>query len=210
MKLNPSKCAFGVSSEKLLRFMVSQRGIEANLEKIHALLDMESPKGGPKINRECCCFISRAINKCLPFFKTLRGGKNLVWTDECEKAFQELKKYMSSPLILSKPMLGENLYIYLVVSDSAVNSLLIRNEDRVQKHIYYVSHALLDAETRYPMIEKMALALVIFPRKLRPYFQAHTIVVLTNQSLRQVMQKPEASGRLVQWAVELGEHNIDY
>ena len=76
--------------------------------------------------------------------------------------------------------------------------------------IYYMGHALLDAETRYLMIEKMALALVISARKLRPYFQAHTIVVLINQSLRQVIQKPEASARLVQLAVELGEHDIQY
>ena len=100
---------------------------------------------------------------------------------------------MDNRLILSKPMSGENLYIYLTVSDSAVSSLLIREEDRVRKPIYYMSHALLDAEMRYPMIEKMALALVIFTRKLRPYFQAYTIVVLTNQPLRQVMEKPEAS-----------------
>ena len=60
-----------------------------------------------------------------------------------------------------------------------------------------MSYALLDAEMRYPMIRKKTLALVISVRKLRPYFQAHTIVVLTNQPLRQVMQKPEAFGRLV-------------
>ena len=105
---------------------------------------------------------------------------------------------MGSPQILFKSVLGENLYIYLVVLDSAVSSVLIREEDRVQKPIYYMSHVLLDAETKYPMIEKMAMALVIFARKLRPYFQAYTIVVLTNQPLRQVMQKLEASGRLVQ------------
>ena len=86
---------------------------------------------------------------------------------------------MGSQPILSKSVPGEILYIYLAVSDSKVSSLLIREEDKVQKHIYYMSHALLDVEMRYPMIEKMALALVISARKLRPYFQAHTIVVLT-------------------------------
>lgn len=105
-------------------------------------------------------------------------------------------------------MPGENFYIDLSVLDSTVSSVLIREEDRVQRPIYYMSHALLDAKTRYPMIEKMALTLVISTGKLRPYFQAHTIVVLTNQPLRQVMQKLEPSGRLVQWAVDLGEHDI--
>ena len=117
---------------------------------------------------------------------------------------------MGSPPILSKPVPGENLYIYLAMSDLAMSSVLIREEDIVQKHIYYMSHALLEAKTRYPMIEKMALALMVSAKKLRPYFQVHMIVVLTNQPLRQVMQKLEASGRLVQWAVELGEHDIQY
>ena len=121
----------------------------------------------------------------------------MVWTEECEKAFQELKMYLGSPLILSKPILGEDLYLYLAVSNSAVNLILIREESKVQKPVYYVSHALLDAETMYPTIEKMALALVVSARKLRPYFQAHTIVVLTNHPLRQIMQRPEVSQKLV-------------
>lgn len=91
MKLNPTKCAFGVSSEKFLSFMVSQRGIEANLEKVKAILKMSSPKTVKEVqlltgkivtlNR----FISRAIDKCHPFFKTLKQA--IVWMDECEAAF---------------------------------------------------------------------------------------------------------------------------
>ena len=69
---------------------------------------------------------------------------------------------------------------------------------------------MVEAETRYPEIEKLALALVVSCRKLRPYFQAHTIIVPTNQPLRQVLYKPDLSGRLVKWAVELGEFDIIY
>ena len=147
---------------------------------------MESPKIIKEVQRltmrvaALSCFISGAIDKWLPFFKPLCEGNNLVWIDECEKTFQELKKYMGSPLILSKPISGENLYIYLTMSDSTVSSVLIREEGIVEKPIYYVGYALFDAKTRYPMVEKMALALVISANKLRSYFQAHTIVVLTN------------------------------
>ena len=87
MKLNPNKCAFGVSSGKFLGFMVSQKGIEANPDKIQAILDMEPPKNIKEVqsltgrvatlNR----FVSKAIDKCLPFFKILR--KAFEWTDEC-------------------------------------------------------------------------------------------------------------------------------
>ena len=73
-----------------------------------------------------------------------------------------------------------------------------------------MSKRLLDAETRYPKLEKLALALVIVSRKLRPYFHAHLIEVLTNYSLHQVLKKPEASGRLLKWAIELGQFNVSY
>ncbi|VVA38013.1 PREDICTED: rve domain-containing /RVT_3 domain-containing protein, partial [Prunus dulcis] len=93
---------------------------------------------------------------------------------------------------------------------SAVSSVLIRSKDNAEHPVHYVSKALQDAEVRYPDIEKLAFALVVSARRLRPYFQAHTIHVLTNQPLRQVLQKPETSGRLVKWAIELGEFDIHY
>ena len=91
MKLNPSKCAFGVASGKFLGFMVSHRGIEANPEKIKEILDMQPPQSIKEVqfltgrvaalNR----FVSKATDKCLPFFKVLK--KALEWTDECQRAF---------------------------------------------------------------------------------------------------------------------------
>ncbi|KAF7149597.1 hypothetical protein RHSIM_Rhsim02G0170500 [Rhododendron simsii] len=63
---------------------------------------------------------------------------------------------------------------------------------------------------RYPLIEQLAFALMISAQRLRPYFCLHAIVVLTDQPLRQVLQKPEISGRLVQWSIELGEVDIQY
>ena len=100
MKLNLNKCVFGVSSGKFLGFMVSQRGIEANPDKIKAVLEMTPPRTTKEVqsltgrvaalNR----FVSRATDKCLPFFKTLR--KVFTWTDECQKSFEELKRYLTS------------------------------------------------------------------------------------------------------------------
>ena len=59
-------------------------------------------------------------------------------------------------------------------------------------------------------MEKLAFALLIAARKLKPYFQAHTIVVLTNKPLRKVMSSPEVAGRMALWAVELSEFDIQY
>ncbi|KAK0594133.1 hypothetical protein LWI29_002243 [Acer saccharum] len=112
--------------------------------------------------------------------------------------------------LLSKPETAETLYMYLSVSEAATSSVLVRQEDGIQKPVYYTSKALLPAETRYSPAEKMALALITAARKLRPYFQAHRIRVYTNCPLKLILQKPEVSGRLTKWAIELSEFDVEY
>ena len=214
MKLNPSKCAFGVSLGKFLGFMVSQRGIEANPDKIQAILDMEPPKNIKEVqsligrvaalNR----FVSKTTDKCLPFFNILR--KAFDWTDQYQKAFQDLKVYLTTALLLSPSIPGEELYLYLAVSPHVVSSALIREEGKAQKPVYYTSRALRGAEGRYPLMEKLAFALITASRKLRHYFQAHVIVVMADHPLRKSMYKLEAAGRLIQWAIELSEFDVKY
>ena len=102
------------------------------------------------------------------------------------------------------------LYLYLVVSDKALSAVLVKQEDKVQKPIYYVSKVLYGAELNYSTIEKFTLAMIIASRKLRPYFRAHAIEVLTNQPLKNVIHSPRASGRLIKWAIKLGEFDIKY
>ncbi|KAM1360209.1 hypothetical protein ACFX2F_047093 [Malus domestica] len=168
MRLNPNKCAFGVGSSKFLSFMISQRGIEANPKKIKAILDMKEPvtsKDFQSLTGKVAAltrFISKAINRCAPFFKALKGNKKYITlTDKCAEAFKNLKDYMSKAPLLFKPEVDGN----------------------VKRPVYYASKALQDAETRYSNIEKLALALVMSARKLHPYFQAHFIIVLTNHPL---------------------------
>ncbi|XP_059455029.1 uncharacterized protein LOC132185246 [Corylus avellana] len=153
-------------------------------------------------------FVSRSTNKCLPFCKILK--KAFSWSPECDKAFQELNEYLVSPPLLSQPVEGEALYLYLAVSSSVISSALIREEQGVQKPVYFISKALHGAKERYPQIEKLAFALVPSARRLRPYFQAYTIKVLTEYPLRKILQKPDLSGRLVNWAIELGEFDIEF
>ena len=132
MRLNPTKCVFGVSFGKFLGFMVSQWGIEANPEKVKAILDMTSPRSVKEVQRLTGCiatlnrFVSKATDKCLPFFKTLKQAFH--WMDECEAAFQALKDYLSKPPLLSSSIKGEDLFLYLSVSQTAVSSALIREE----------------------------------------------------------------------------------
>ena len=153
-------------------------------------------------------FVSRATDKCLPFFYTLK--KSFEWMDECQQAFENLKVYLSSPPLLSPSRPGEELYLYLAVSQVVVSAALVRKEDGCQRPICFTSRAFWGVEERYPQMEKLAFTLVIAAWKLKLYFQVQTIVVLIEKPLRKVMNSPEAAGRIALWAVELSEFDIQY
>ena len=121
----------------------------------------------------------------------------------------EIKKYLAEPPVLTSPEAGETLFVYLVVSDVAVSAALFKeNADGKQRPVFFVSKSLADAETRYNHLEQATLALRVVTKKLRPYFQAHPIVVLTNLPLRSTIHKLDLSGRIARWAVELREYGI--
>ena len=214
MKLNLAKCVFAITSGKFLGFMVSQRGIESNPEKVKVIIKVKSPKIVKEeqsltgkvaaLNK----FFSKATNKCMPFFKVLK--KAFQWNDECKEALAKLKEYLTKPPLLSPLVMGEKLFHYLAVSNIAVSSALIREEGNVQKPVYYTSQAFQGVEASYLRMEKIAFALLVASRKLCPYFQARPIVVMTDQPIRKTMDKIDAAGRLIQWAIELGQFNIEY
>ncbi|XXG42687.1 hypothetical protein AAC387_Pa01g2906 [Persea americana] len=146
----------------------------------------------------------------MPFFQLLHKGSKFQWMPDCDQALQQLKCYLSSPPLLSTLTHGEALYLYLAISDHAVSSVLIREEDGQQRPIYYTGKILFDAETWYLQLEKFALALVRASRKLSYYFQTFTIVVVTKHPLRALFRKADFSGRISKWAVELGQYDIKY
>ena len=135
MKLNLAKCAFGVSTGKFLGFIVNNRGIEANPDKIKVVLDMPSPSSIKEVQRltgriaALSRFVSRASDKCQPFFQTMK--KAFQWDARCEEAFIALKTYLSSPSILVSPFEGELQTLYLTVSDFSTSIVLIRDKDQV-------------------------------------------------------------------------------
>ena len=157
MKLNPAKCAFRVPVEKFLGFVVNNRGIEANPDKIKAVLDMLLPSNIKEVQRltgrisVLSRFVSKASDKCQPFFQVLK--KAFQWDAHCEEAFTALKTYLSSPPILVSPSKGELLTLYLAVSDFSTSAVLVRDKDKVQQPVYYCSRALRGAEERYPKME---------------------------------------------------------
>ena len=87
---------------------------------------------------------------------------------------------------------------------------MVREEDRKQLPVYYISQAFQGVKAKYSRIEKIAFALIVVSRKLRPYFQANPILVMTDQPIKKSMNKPKAAGRMVQWAIELSQFDIEY
>ena len=137
-------------------------------------------------------FVLRVTDRCIPFFRTLK--KSFEWTTEYQQAFEDLKAYLSSTPLLSPSKPGEELFLYLAVSLAAMNEALVRKEDRVQKLVYFTSRALWGAKERYSLMEKLAFALVIAACKVKPYFQAHMVIVLTDKPLQRAMSSLEAAG----------------
>ena len=133
MKLNPLKCSFGVASGKFLGSIVSSRGIKINPDQIAAIRNIKEPRKIRDVQSlagkvaAVGRFISKAIDKCVPFFDLIKRGKgNFEWTPDCMEAFQNLLDFLEKPPILSKPMQHEDLFVYLAVSSHAVSAALVR------------------------------------------------------------------------------------
>jgi hypothetical protein len=155
-------------------------------------------------------FISRSADQCQPFFQLLKKGTTFKWDDSCVAAFEDLQRYLSSPLLFSSPGPAEPLFLYLAVSERAISVVLIRIKDTVQCPVYYTNKTITDAETRYLPLEKVSLALVTAAKKLPEYFQAHTIYVVTQYPVQAMFQKADFSGWISKWGAKIGALDMKY
>ena len=155
-------------------------------------------------------FISRLAERCRPFFLLLHKWKEFQWSEECATAFQELKHYLSHPPIMSSPVVDELLFAYLAIALHAISLVFIRVDNGIQRPVYYVSKSLNEAEVRYLPLEKAILAVVHATRKLPHYFQAHTVVVLTQLPLKSVLRSADYTRRVAKWGTILGAFDIKY
>ena len=155
-------------------------------------------------------FISRSADRCRPFFLLINKWKGFEWTEECATAFQQLKDYLARPPIMSSPEPNEVLFAYIAVAPYAVTLVLIQVDCGIQRPVYYVSKSLHEAEVRYLPLEKAILAVVLGTRKLPHYFQAHTIIVLTQFPLKTILRSADYTGRVAKWGTILGAFDIKY
>ena len=185
LRLNASKCSFGVGLGKFLGYMVTHRGIEVKPDQIKVINNLQPPRNPKEVQKLTGMmvalnrFISRSAERCRPFFLLLHKWNEFEWSEECVVAFQELKQYLSHPPIMSSPVVDEVLFAYIVIALYAISLMLIQVDTGIQRPVYYVSKSLNEAEVRYLPLEKAILAVVHATRKFPHYFQAHIVVVLT-------------------------------
>jgi hypothetical protein len=195
VKLNPEKCVFGVSRGMLLGYIVSQRGIEPNPEKVAALEVMGLIRDLKGVQKVLGClaalsrFISRLGEKGLPLYRLLKKHERFSWTIEAQEVFDKLKATLAHASILTPPQGGEPLYLYVAATTQVVSVVIVveRVEEGhalpVQQPIYYISEVLTETKARYPMIQKLLYTVVLARRKLQHYFEAHPVTVVFSFSL---------------------------
>ena len=154
MKLNPSKCAFGVNAGLFLGFMVTHRGIESNPAQLKAILDSPSfayRKGVQQLTSQLTAlgrFISRFTDRLKSFFVTLKGANWAGWNEGCDEALIAIKQYLAEPPVLTSFEASETLFVYLAVSDVSVSAALFKEDkNKKQRPVFFVSKSLAEVKT---------------------------------------------------------------
>ena len=131
LRLNTSKCSFGVGSGKFLGYIVTHRGIEVNPNQIKAINNLKPPRNAKEVQKLTGMiaalnrFISKSADRCRLFYLLINKWKGFEWSEDCTVAFQQLKEYLSRPPIMSSPKADKVLYAYIVVAPHAVNLVLM-------------------------------------------------------------------------------------
>jgi ribonuclease HI len=217
--MNPLKCAFGVSAGKFLIFIIHEHDIEIDPIKIEAINKVQPPqyKNGMKKFLGKLNYLKRFIfnlwGKIIPFAHILRLKNEVVftWGADQQRAFDDIKKYLSSPLVIKAPMAGISFWLYIATEDAVIGAVLMQVTEGKEHIITYLSQFLIGAETRYSFIEKLCLSLFYACSKLRHYLLASTCVVAYQADvIKHMLQQPILSGRIVKWAYALIEYDLAY
>src|SRR6185437_4884161 len=217
LKMNPLKCAFGVSAGKFLGFIIHEKGIEIDPKRVEAMKKVEAPtckkdlqKFLGKVNflRKFISNLSGKIDAFTPILR-LKDETEFTWGAKQQEAFEKIKIYLSSPLVLKAPRRGVPFRLYVATEDKVIGAILAQETEGKEYIITYLSRRLIDAETRYTFIKKLCLSLYYACTKLRHYLLSSTcIVVYQTDVIKHMLQKPILSGRIGKWAYAFVEYDL--
>jgi hypothetical protein len=222
LMLNPTKCVFGVPARQLLGFIISRCGIEVNLEKIKAILEISRSNDLKDVQRLTGCmaavsrFISRLGEKALLLYKLIKKADEFIWTDEADAALKDLKRVLSTAPVLAAPEDQEPMLLYKAATSRVVSIVIVVEckeevqEYGVQRPVYYVSEVLMESKQRYPHYQKLAYGVFLASRKLRHYFYDHKITVVSKAPLKDIINNSDATGRVAKWGIKLASFDIGY
>jgi hypothetical protein len=222
IKLNPKSCTFRVPQGKLLAYIITEQGIEANTNKISVIAKMGQVRNVKDVQWILACltvlnrFRYRVWECGLPLFKLLKEFASFRWMDKTQKTLDELKALITKLPILASPKPNETLLLYMLATTQVISmALVVEWEEpghvyKVQWPVYYISKVLFDYETRYKEVQKLLYAILIMKHKLMYYLKSHPVRVVTSYGLGAIVRNRVTMGRIAKWALKLMGLDITY
>jgi hypothetical protein len=199
--------------------LVHERGIEIGLKRQEAVKTMVPPTTKRELQQLIGKinfvrrFISNLSGRIEPFieFVKIKANDEFRWGAVQQRAFEEIKEYLSKSPVLVPPQQGKPCYVYLSVGNTSIASMVIQVHDGREKVVFYLSRRMLDAETRYPDIEKLCLCLFFTCTKLQHILlSTEMIVICKSDVIKHMLSAPVLKGRLRKWIFALSEFDIRY
>jgi hypothetical protein len=219
LKMNPLKCAFGVSAGKFLGFIIHEHGIEIDPTKIESINKVQPPqcksdmqKFLGKLNylRWFIFNLSGKISAFAPILQLRNEAEFTLGLDQ-QHTFDDIKKYLSSPPVMKATMAGIPFWLYITTEDVVIGDVLMQIMEGKEHIVTYLSWCLIDAKTRYSFIEKLCLSLLYACSKLWHYLLSSTCIVACQADIiRHMLQQPSLSGRIGKWPYALIEYDLAY